>query len=456
MSDRIRPNGGKCLGVANSSNLTGAPAADSRRHFLFVGGPFGPFFRQVADLLQARGAAVLHVNLHGADLLDWGWRDAVTYNGTPDGWLDWLTALMAEHQFTDVVTYGDCGYYSRIMLAEAERRGMIRHVYELGYVRPYYITLDRNGVNGYSSLPLDPMSYRLSDEDTALLPRQFGRMMPFHVGYTIRHCLAHYAGKVFFYRYDSSWPSSPLKQALGYLNRVTMDWLTRRRQRQAERDVLNGDAPFFLCALQKSGDTQIEEHSEFSNVVQFINFVAESFAQHAPADAKLVFKAHPLDYDIESQEAAIRVAGKAHGIEDRLVFLPIGSLTNLMSAAKGMVTVNSTAGLTAAIKGLPTVLIGRAFYRIEGLVSTGNLSQFWQARKHPDWKLAERFLAVAGAKTQVNGSFYAPRGRAMALPVAADRMMARSTEDFEQNINRRSDTLAASGADAPGTRAGLA
>jgi capsular polysaccharide export protein len=323
--------------------------------------------------------------------------------------------------------------------------------------------LDRNGVNGYSSLPCDPVAYRLAKEPTVMPPKPFARMMPFHVAYTIAHCLAHYAAKPFFRHYDPNWPSSPLKQALGYLTRVTMDKLTWRRQRKAERDVISGTAPFFLCALQKSGDTQINEHSDFLNVVQFINYVTESFAQFAPPDAKLVFKAHPLDYGIEPQETAVRVAGKAHGILDRLVFLPTGSLTDLMAAAKGMVTVNSTAGLTAALKGLPTAIVGEAFYKIEGLVSTNGIDHFWANPKRPDWNIAERFLAVAAAKTQINGSYYSPAGREMALPVAAARMLDRSPDDPEHTLNRRAERtrmeaekVSGSGPDTPGARPGLA
>ncbi len=432
----------------------------SGRFFLFIGGPFGPFFRKVSCLLKDQGADVLHIHMHGADWLDWGFCDSKTYRGRPEDWRPWLTALLDSLPVTDVVTYGDCGRYSRVLLEEADTRGLIRHVYELGYVRPHYITLDRNGVNGFSSLPDDPVTYRQAKEPTVMPPKQFGRMMPFHVAYTIAHCLAHYAAKPFFRHYDPNWPSSPLKQALGYFTRVTMDKLTWRRQRKAERDVIGGDAPFFLCALQKSGDTQINEHSNFRNVVQFINYVTESFANFAPPDARLVFKAHPLDYGIEPQETAVRVAGKAHGILDRLVFLPTGSLTDLMAGAKGMVTVNSTAGLTAAMKGLPTAIAGEAFYKIEGLVSTNGIDQFWCNPKRPDWNIAERFLAVAAAKTQINGSYYSPKGREMALPVAAARMVVRSTDDPEHTLNRRAERArrlaeqqaSGLGPDAPTTR----
>ena len=131
----------------------------------------------------------------------------------------------------------------------------------------------------------------------------------------------------------------------------------------------------------------------------------------------------------------MRIAGKAHGIEDRLVFLPTGSLTDLMAGAKGMVTVNSTAGLTDALKGLPTIVMGQAFYKVEGLVSSGSLDQFWTNPKRPAWLMAERFLAVAAAKTQINGSYYSPKGRKMALPIAAERMLARAPGDPEHTID---------------------
>ena len=65
-----------------------------RRRFLFIGGPFGPFFRQLATRLESDGAEVLHAHMHGADFLDWGFRDAVIYRGPYSRWRAWLCALM--------------------------------------------------------------------------------------------------------------------------------------------------------------------------------------------------------------------------------------------------------------------------------------------------------------------------------------------------------------------------
>ena len=210
--------------------------------------------------------------------------------------------------------------------------------------------------------------------------------------------------------------------------RVSVDKLTWRRQRKAERDVLCQEPPFFLVALQKSGDTQIKEHSDFPDVVAFIDHVTESFAEHAPVDAHLVFKAHPLDYGIEPQGRAVRRAEQKYGLQGRLVFLPTGTLSDLMEKAAGMVTLNSTAGLSAITKNLPTIVLGRAFYNVAGLVRCGNLAAFWQNPEPPNEALIKRFRDVAIARTQINGSYYSPRGRRLALPVAAKRMLERMPE----------------------------
>ena len=410
--------------AANAAKpVTGKPKGG--RRFLFIGGPFGPFFRQLATRLQHEGAEVLHVHMHGADFLDWGFRDAVIYRGPHREWRAWLCALMDRHKFTDVATYGDCGVYSSDTLEEARERGMVRHVFELGYLRPDWITLDENGVNGNSSLPRDPESYWSAVEPPAPREVRIGRMMPYHVAYTITHCIAHYFGKAFFWSYQTGWPSPPLKQALGYITRVSMDKLTARNQRREQKKVLRQDEPFFLVALQKSGDSQIEKHSEYPNVVAFIDHVAADFARNAPADAHLVFKAHPLDYGIEPQGRAVRRAEQKFGLQGRLVFLPTGSLSELTDQAQGMVTVNSTAGLSAITKRLPTIVLGNAFYKVEGIVNGGDLAAFWQNPQPPDETLTKRFRDVAIARTQINGSYYAPRGRRMALPVAARRMLAR-------------------------------
>ena len=398
------------------------------RRFLFIGGPFGRFFRQLGLALKREGAVVHHVNMQGGDWLDWGVLDSVPFKQAVDEWPAFIGDTLRRLSITDLVCYGDCDRYVRAAMQEATQLGIARHVFELGYFRPDWVTLDRNGVNGFSNLPRDPGFYRqlyVPPEDDAV---SIGRMMPYHVACTIRHCIAYYLGRSFFPRYAPIWPSSPLKQAIGYMVKVVIKRGSRRRLRKLEKSLLGSDTPFFLCALQKPGDSQISMHSTFGSVVEFIDHVAASFAANAPPNTRLVFKAHPLDNGMEPQAQAMAEAAGQYGLGDRLVFLPSGSLSRLTQRSLGVVTINSTVGLSALHMKCPTVALGDAFYNIAGLTHQGGLDTFWNEPSAPDSDLFDRFRAYVLETTQINGSYYAPRGKHLAIPEACRRLMAAQPE----------------------------
>ncbi|HKK29396.1 MAG TPA: capsular biosynthesis protein [Alphaproteobacteria bacterium] len=406
------------------SNEQPLPVPPHLRHFLFIGGPFGPFSRRLGRNLKSAGARVTHVTVHGGDLLDWGWRDNAVFRGGIGEWESWIGRFLQSQGVSDIITYGDCGTYASPALRQAKQLGIARHVFELGYFRPDWVTLERNGVNGFSSLPREPSFYRNTDLSEHRYPADpVGRIMPYHVWYSIRHCLFHYAGSAFFRHFTAPWPDSPLRQAVGYLSRFAIDRFSRGKVREAERELLSSKRPFFLCTLQKPGDTQLSIHSVYKRLSPFIEHVAQNFAEFAPPDARLVFKAHPLDNGTEGPKRTVVEAAERFGLGDRLVYLPSGSLSRLTQKAMGVVTVNSTAGLAALHMGRPTITLGNAFYDLEGLTHQGSLSRFWTAPQPPDRDLFLRFRAVVMARTQINGSYYAPRGREMALPEATRRLL---------------------------------
>ena len=74
--------------------------------------------------------------------------------------------------------------------------------------------------------------------------------------------------------------------------------------------------------------------------------------------------------------------------------------------AKGMVTLNSTSGLSALLHHVPTITLGRANYDIAGLTYQGTLANFWQNPTPPNTELFEAYRKFHLYKTQINGSFY--------------------------------------------------
>jgi capsular polysaccharide export protein len=52
------------------------------------------------------------------------------------------------HGITDLVVYGDTRPIHATAIAQARRRGITVHVFEEGYLRPYWVTYERGGANG--------------------------------------------------------------------------------------------------------------------------------------------------------------------------------------------------------------------------------------------------------------------------------------------------------------------
>lgn len=128
--------------------------------------------------------------------------------------------------------------------------------------------------------------------------------------------------------------------------------------------------------------------------------------------------------------AASVLAAKARvaGVEGRTVYLDGGDLPGLLGAARGLVTVNSTTGLSGLHRGLPTLVLGTAIYDLPGLThaagadQAARLEHFWRAPQAPDMDLYRAFRRVVMARTQIDGGFYTEPGLAQAVPLAAARL----------------------------------
>ena len=140
--------------------------------FLFLQGPHGPFFTRVADKLTETGAHCWRVAFNAGD--GSMWSDPATllpFHQTLDDWPDTFTTWLQQTGATDLVLYGDTRQHHAEALAIARAAGLTIHVFEEGYLRPYWATYERDGSNGNSRLmqiTLDEMRQALSR--TADLP----------------------------------------------------------------------------------------------------------------------------------------------------------------------------------------------------------------------------------------------------------------------------------------------
>ena len=130
----------------------------SGKRVLLLQGPVGPFFARLADDLRAVGAEVHKVNFNAGDWFFYR-RGAMNYRGTMDAWPTWFEAQLRRLDIDVVFLFGDCRPMHQAAHRVATALGVEVGVFEEGYVRPDYITLERSGVNGYSRLPRVAQAY---------------------------------------------------------------------------------------------------------------------------------------------------------------------------------------------------------------------------------------------------------------------------------------------------------
>ena len=81
-------------------------------------------------------------------------------------------------------------------------------------------------------------------------------------------------------------------------------------------------------------------------------------------------------------------------------------MPELLTHAKAVVTINSTAGISALIHNKPLKVMGNALYDIKGITYQGHLNQFWCSGFAPDMKLFKQFRLYLLKNTQINAVFY--------------------------------------------------
>jgi capsular polysaccharide export protein len=250
-----------------------------------------------------------------------------------------------------------------------------------------------------------------------------GKITPAAVAKISAYHLSEGFGAVFFPRYRAPYPYTPLHQAVSHVRRYAAQRLNAKRFERDLHAVLAVSGPIFLALLQRPGDSQLVRHSPLGTVAAFIEHVLSSFARHAPPGVRLLFKAHPLDHGIERHETVLQRAAEAHGVGDRIFHTDVGHFPSLVRAAVGVVSVNSTGGLTAIEFQRPTAVLGTAIYDMPGLTHQAGLDRFWTAPEAPDPALYQAFRNVVMAMTQVNGAYSTRHGVSLAAPEVTRRLL---------------------------------
>ena len=392
----------------------------SGRYFLLLQGPQSHFFRHLSKALVKEGARVDKVNFCGGDLMLWGLnRKALNYTGTLYEWPEWIGRYYREEGVTDICLYGDWRplHWEAVRLAHA--RGIRVWVFEEGYLRAGFSTLEENGVNGRSSLPVNPQDIR---EMAVGLPDPKAIVVENDIHDKVVKAILHHVGNVCFWpkfhNYRTHRPTNIFFELLGILPRYLKRKSRQERSMERWADFQKSDDPYFFYPLQLVSDSQVQLYSPYVRVQEAIADVLTSFALHAHPKTRLLIKNHPLDNGLINYGEFIKGFAEELGIYDRVTYVEDGSTPDMIAGSRGVVLINSTVGLMALDQDKPVYCMGRSIYNIEGLTQslpTTPLDVFWCAPKAPNQPLYRAFKRILNAQALVHGNFYSAQGISLAV-----------------------------------------
>lgn len=384
----------------------------SSKHILLLQGPIGNFFYQFSNWLQSQDKHVFKINFNAGDAYFYpSSAQTVEYRDTLANFAEFLRVFCRQHHIDSIVCFGDNRPYHRMAKQIATQLGLTFWVFEEGYIRPNYITFEKSGVNAHSIIPRDTAFFyaqpELAEPKVKIAPM---RSIVSFVRTAIRaipyYFMANYRKSDYPYYqhhreltrgyYTKAWAKALGQRALRW---VCAKWMSMQ--------IKQGKfGEFFAVPLQVHNDSQVLEHSDYKSVELFLREVLHSFAENAPKQTRLIIKHHPMDEHLNYQYVIDEFKAHYPDLIGRVFYVYRIGMPVLYRAGKGLVTLNSTCGLSAIKHGMPVKVLGRAHYNVPHLTDPHSLDEFWLHPTPPDEDLAEKFRRYHLNKTQINGSFY--------------------------------------------------
>lgn len=367
------------------------------------------------------GVRVHRVAFHGGDVFDSRVIEPTAFTQAFGEWPHVLTSFIQDKEIDCLVLFGQSRRHHKTAIAIGKNLGLAVVVLEEGYFRPGFVTMELDGVNGYSTtlhkFAWSPTALPVAKGDS--VPRgQEGitaDISPWHFQKMALQASLHYQAMWKARRDFTHYQHHRADQPTDYATYWMRSWFRKvkhmRPCRRLQQQFIADKAahPYFFVPLQHDGDAQITHHSKFSGNGEFVAHVMHSFAQHALKNTFLVFRQHPHARGGPGHQALVASTAKKLDISQRVFHLVEGDTPELAEHSAGVVLINSTVGLQALERGAPLMVLGDALYKHPELTFTGELDQFWQDARTPDPMETASFLAQIKNLTQAPASVYALR-----------------------------------------------
>ena len=377
------------------------------KNILFLQGPMGNFFKKLDHLFKENGAITYKIGFNAGDSFFSNHNNYIPYRDIRDNYGVFIRNFLNEKKIDKIFLFGDCRFYQRVSIQVARTLGIEVFVFEEGYIRPHYITMEKYGVNDFSHISRDAEFYKkvkiLSEQEPKDTEYSQFKMVASSALYYLVSNIFHFRYPNYIHHRDFSAIKEAFYGVRSLFRKLIYPFYEKKYLEIIKNELSNN---YFFVALQTYNDFQVLEHSGYKSIEKFIIEVLESFSKNT-LETWLVFKHHPVDRGKKNYKKFIIDQARHFGIEDRVLVLYDTHLPTCLKNAKGTVTINSTVGLSALYHETPVITLGNAIYDIEGLTCKGmKLDDFWHKYQVPDMELLEKYRFYIIENTQLNGSFY--------------------------------------------------
>ncbi len=386
----------------------------STSRILLLQGPVGPFFKSLQNSLNENGFDAWRICFTAGDKFYSNKKKRITFSEGLNEWPSWLDQLLSYSNVDCIVLFGCERPIHSLAIEVARKRNIPVVSLEEGYVRPGFITVEHGGNNRRSPFAsrMAPAEFDSSDtiKPYKCLKSPFTRMC-----------------RLGFFYYLANFMSSPDQRRTFHKNRsLTSEafyWsrnLFRKIVHQGrnfelvQRLLEHHDKKYFIVPLQVSDDSQLREAANGWTNEKIIISSISSFARHAPKNMRLVFKIHPLERGHSAYDKLVHSLADLNGVSDRIDILDTGSVGLLVRHAAGMLTINSTSGLSAIAHAIPLMTLGETIYSQTPLSYAGHtaeaMDKFWTRSFVQDRAACHRYLVWLRQNCLKPGDFYAKDG----------------------------------------------
>ena len=352
------------------------------KNIVFLQGPMGGFFKKL-QLGFSKDNKVFHIGFNKGDEFYSIKNNYHAYKDGKNNWISYLEKFIRSNSIDIVFLFSDCRFYHQQAIDIARRLGVMVYVFEEGYIRPNYLTVEKYGVNANSALPRDKSFYEsLNLNDFKDLEENVANLGNSYPNMALQAMIYYFVSNVFqwqYPQYEHHRNFSVMKQAFVGLR----SFVRKFKYLLTEANVINQisgnlSQKYYFMPLQVGEDFQLNIHSDFDSIEAFIKHVLLSFSKNAPKDKKIIIKHHPMDRGRADYSKFIIDLSDKLKITDRVIVVHDVHLPTLLKNAIGTITINSTVGLSSLYHETPVICLGRAMYNIEGLTAKDvDLDGFW-------------------------------------------------------------------------------